>query len=372
MKIGFDAKRVFHNTTGLGNYSRDLVSILASKYTENSYYLYNTKPKKVDRLKKYNNVFEILPNSKFWKKLSSIWRQKAIVRQIEENGVHIYHGLSGEIPIGLSKKNIKTVVTIHDLIFVRYPNLYSFFDRKIHFLKFKYATKNADVIIAISKQTKQDIVTYLHIEPSKIKVIYQGCHAIFKEAFTEEEKEALKEKYSLPDKFILNVGTIEERKNALSIVKSIKNIDINLVIVGKKTPYYNTIKEYIEQNKLENKVYFLEGMTLKELATLYQSAQAFVYPSIFEGFGIPIIEALYSKTPVITTKEGVFPEAGGSNSLYVEAHDIDGLKTAIEKVLSDALLRAKMIDKGYEFVKKFNDDAIGDEMMKVYKNLLNE
>jgi len=370
MKIGFDAKRAFHNSTGLGNYSRDLISILAEKHSNNEYVLYNTKPKKIDRLKDYNNIIEVLPQSKFWKKFSSIWRQKAIVKQIKADKIEVYHGLSGEIPIALVKNNIKSVVTIHDLIFIRYPELYSFFDRKIHFLKFKYAAKNADKVIAISEQTKKDIIKFLKIDPSKIEVVYQGCHAIFKESSSIKEKEALKEKYKLPKEFILNVGTIEKRKNILSVVKAIKNIDTTLVVVGRKTKYFQEVKSYIDKNQMNEKVLFLEGMTLKELATLYQMATIFVYPSVFEGFGIPIIESLYSKTPVITTKGGVFPEAGGPNSLYVEKDNIEALGRIIEKTLKDESLRNTMINEGYRFAQKFNDEFIGDNIMNIYKNLL--
>src|SRR5690554_1012496 len=158
MKIGFDAKRYFHNNTGLGNYSRDLVRILSGYYPENTYYLYNTKPN-IERSVLINtkHTIERLPSSFFAKKFKSIWRMAGIKKQLKKDGIHIYHGLSGEIPINLPDK-IKSVVTIHDLIFMRYPHLYSFFDRKIHFWKFKYAAKHADYVIAISEQTKKDII----------------------------------------------------------------------------------------------------------------------------------------------------------------------------------------------------------------------
>ena len=244
MKIGFDAKRAFHNTTGLGNYSRDLIRILSEYFPENEYYLYNTKPKRVDRLD-MSKFIEVLPNTKFWKKFSSIWRQGPINNQIKKDKIQVYHGLSGEIPRNLHKTGTKSVVTIHDLIFVRYPKLYSFFDRKIHFNKFKYAAHNSDRIIAISEQTKQDIIEFLKVDSSKIDVVYQGCHAIFKEKVIEQQKSLVKKKFNLPDQFILNVGTIEERKNLLSIVKAIKDIDITLVVAGRKTKYYENTPRQI-------------------------------------------------------------------------------------------------------------------------------
>ena len=175
------SKRVFHNKTGLGNYSRDLVRILANFYPENQYLLYN--PKKNKEVLFHNtseNVVEKLPSTPFYKKFYNLWRQKGILSDLVKDKVEIFHGLSGEIPNGLKQKNIKSIVTIHDLIFMRYPHLYSFFDRKIHYLKFKKAAQIADVVIAISEQTKKDIITYLKIPSEKIQVIYQGCQAVFK------------------------------------------------------------------------------------------------------------------------------------------------------------------------------------------------
>ncbi|WP_299620599.1 glycosyltransferase family 1 protein [uncultured Tenacibaculum sp.] len=369
MRIGFDAKRAFHNTTGLGNYSRDLIRILSEYFPDEDYYLYNTKPKRVDRLD-MSKFTEILPDTKFWKKFSSIWRQGPINRQIAQDKIELYHGLSGEIPRNLSKTGAKSIVTIHDLIFVRYPKLYSFFDRKIHFNKFKYAAHKADRVIAISEQTKEDIITYLKVDASKIDVVYQGCHAIFKKQVSEEQKTLVREKYNLPEQFILNVGTIEERKNLLSIVKAIKDVDINLVVAGRKTKYYEQVQEYITENQLAHKVHFLGGVDLQELATLYQTAEIFIYPSIFEGFGIPIIEALYSKTPVITTDGGVFPEAGGPHSIYVEPYNIKQLSLEITTLLNDKAKQREIAEHGHVFVQKFNDEAIANQLMKVYTSVL--
>ena len=372
MKIGFDGKRAFHNATGLGNYSRDLLKILATFFSDNEYYVYNTKPKKIDRLSGFQNLIEKQPTSTFWKKFSSIWRQGPILKQLKKDQIELYHGLSGEVPRGIEKSGIPSVVTIHDLIFVRYPELYSFFDRKIHLNKFKYAAERADKVIAISEQTKNDIIEFLGIEASKIEVVYQGCHAVFKDKASEAEKLKVKEKFKLPENFILNVGTIEERKNLLSVVKAINDLNTHLVVVGRKTKYYDKVFEYIQTNNLSNRIHFLEGVALNELATIYQLADIFVYPSVFEGFGIPIIEALYSKTPVVTTKGGVFPEAGGPNSCYIDPNNTLEFSKAIENILKNENLRKEMANKGHTFVQKFNDDVIANDIMKLYRSILND
>ena len=370
MRIGFDAKRVFHNTTGLGNYSRDLLQILSSFYPNNKYLLYNPKKRTNDRYTLASNNKEIFPKSKFWKKLSSLWRQRAIVTQLKEDEVVIYHGLSGELPKGLEKTNIKKIVTIHDLIFVRYPKLYSFFDRKIHFSKFKHAAEIADVVVAISEQTKRDIVAFLQIDPAKIKVVYQGCSNAFKKDYPQELKDAVINKFDLPEKFILNVGTIEERKNLLNLVKSIAEIDTVLVVVGgDKSDYADTVKTYITANNLSHKVRFLKNVALEELAIIYQLAQIFVYPSIFEGFGIPIIEALYSKTAVITSTNGCFAEAGGEDSIYINPQSVSEIKEAIQFLLNTPSKRIEMTEKGLEFAQKFNDEFVAENMMRLYLSM---
>lgn len=371
MNLGFEAKRFFHNNTGLGNYSRDLVRILSQQYPQNKYFLYNPKPAKTSNPLIGGVVIEKKP-TKFYAFFKNYWRQKAIVTDLCKDKIELYHGLSGELPVGLKKNNIKSIVTIHDLIFVRYPELYSYFDRKIHFLKFKKATQNADLIIAISEQTKADIIDFLGIKAEKISVIYQGCQAVFKATYTVEKKEAVRQKFNLPQNFILNVGTIEERKNALLIVKAIKNLDIPLVLVGKETAYTKKIHDYIKEHQLENRVIFLKKLSSEELAIVYQLATIFVYPSLFEGFGIPIIEALYSKTPVITTNSGVFPEAGGPDTVYIDPQNADELEEAIKNLVSNGDKRAEMTEKGFDFVQKFNDEGIAKQYMDCYLAVCNQ
>ncbi|MDM1369493.1 glycosyltransferase family 4 protein [Myroides marinus] len=368
MKIGFDAKRLFHNNTGLGNYSRDLVRILKTYYPNNDYILYNPKPKDLPFFSDKNN-FNIISPSGLMRKLHFIWRTYGIAKTATAKQLDIYHGLSGEIAVGLPS-NVKKVVTIHDLIFERYPYLYSKWDRKAHFKKFKYAVDNADAIVAISEQTKQDIVTYLKVAPEKIEVIYQGCAQAFKEHYTTNELQTTREKFNLPEQFVLNVGTIEERKNALSLVKAIKDLNTKLVLIGRKTDYAKSIDQYIAEHKIEHKVIFLHGVSLTELAHIYQLATVFAYPSIFEGFGIPIIEALYSGTPVITTNSGVFPEAGGPDSIYVNEYDVEQISDAISTLLKDETTRLQIAERGRVYAQKFNDEQIAKHWNNLYTKIL--
>ena len=365
MKIAFDGKRFFNNASGLGNYSRDLVRILATHFPQNQYIILNKEQS--ERGKK---ILEI-PGVSF-KKTSkgNFSRQFKMGKDAQNIDADIFHGLSGELPLKWNNKPIKKIVTVHDLIFMRFPQYYSFFDRKIHFWKFKKAAEQADLIIAISEQTKRDMIKFLKVPESKIRVVYQGCHQSFKEMQSSEFLNSVKEKFGLPEKFILNVGTIEERKNLLNIVKAITGTDIPLVVIGKKTKYFNKVEKFIKKNKLQNQIVFLENVSMEELAAIYKLAEIFVYPSVFEGFGIPVIEALFSGTAVITSNLSSLPEAGGKDSLYINPNNIDDLKSKILFLWNNESERKRRVEKGLLYAQKFSDENIANELMKVYKETI--
>ena len=283
MRIAFEAKRVFHNNTGLGNYGRDVIRILKKFTPIDQFYLYTTSVSSQRRFESSDQIIVKLPESRIWRRLSSIWRLGPVAKQIKKDEVNLYHGLSGEIPSGLKKRAIPSVVTIHDLIFFSHPHYYSFFDRIIYSIKSKHAAKNADKIIAISEQTKRDVIKYLKAEDSKIEVVYQGCNNAYKQEYDQTEKDIVQKKYSLPKQYILNVGTLQERKNALLIVKAIKGTDYHLVLVGGEKKYAQKIHSYIRENNLSNQVSFLKNVSVNELAIIYQMATIFCYPSLCEG-----------------------------------------------------------------------------------------
>ncbi|MFB9119851.1 glycosyltransferase family 4 protein [Bergeyella porcorum] len=359
MKIAYDGKRFFHNASGLGNYSRDLVRILATHFPEHTYYILNK-----NQSERGKDILA-LPNVSYKATSSKTFaRQLQLGKEAQSLGADIFHGLSGELPLKWENKPIKKIVTIHDLIFVRYPEYYSWFDRKIHFWKFKKAAQAADVIIAISEQTKRDIIDFLKVPESKIKVVYQGCHQAFKAPISNEELEHIKQKFQLPERFLLNVGTIEPRKNLLNVVKALEGSDIPLVVVGKKTKYYKKIERFSRKHNI--KIQVLQGVSMPELAGIYRLAEVFIYPSFFEGFGIPVIEALFSGTPVITSNTSCLPEAGGRDSLYVNPHDVADIRAKINFLWHNAAERQRRAECGKIFVQKFNDQTIAESLMAVY------
>jgi len=367
MKIGFDAKRAFLNFTGLGNYSRSIIKILSRYYHNHQYILYTPLIKNSVLFTDSPNVKIALPEKPLQKMFKSYWRSFALTNQIKKDKIDIYHGLSNELPFHLNKIKIKSIVTIHDLVFIRYPYFYKFIDRKIYAKKFRYSCQIADKIIATSKQTKEDLINYFNIDENKIEVIYQCCDSLFYKKIDNSTKLKIQKKYKLPLQYILSVGTIEERKNLLNVVKALNTgkIDMPLVAVGSPTKYINKVKKYIAENRMENHVLFKHNVPLEDLPVLYQMAEVFIYPSFFEGFGIPILEALNSGTPVITSKQGCFPEIGGTSSLYISPDNIDEIAEALQQVLTDSSLRNKMIANGYKYAQNFTEEKIA---RKIYSS----
>jgi glycosyltransferase involved in cell wall biosynthesis len=371
LKVAFDAKRAFLNTSGLGNYARTIIKNLNDSHTELKLYLFTPSVKKIDFLKEDTNVEFIKPQTYFEKKFKNVWRSLFITHYLTKKEVDVYHGLSNELPLNIKKFKGKKIVTIHDLIFLRYPELYPFLDRIIYHVKFYSACKNADTIIAISEETKKDIISFFKIPESKIKVVYQSCDDSFYKNYTENDIQDVKKTHPLPPSYLLYVGTIEKRKNLLTIVKSLKQVkEIPLIVIGKKTEYFKEIEQFISQNELNSRVVFLENVTNSQLPIIYQNASIFIYPSIFEGFGIPIIEALISKIPVITNQNGCFPEAGGPNSIYIDPLNETLLADKINELLNSEKLRKEIADKGFLYAEKFHKEKITKQLIEIYERNL--
>jgi len=376
MNIAFDAKRAFTNNTGLGNYTRTLIQGLITFKPNNNYHLFS--PKKcpsafLDFLNSCDNVSIIQPPSTFPAIFHSTWRSFVIPNSYKKLDVDIFHGLSNELPLEFCKnKKTKKIVTIHDLIFVRYPKLYNPVDCRIYATKVKKACKSADLVLAISEQTKRDLIEFYKIPEQKIKVAYQSCNPIFFDRPKENELSKFRKEFNLPGEFLLYIGTIEERKNLLGLVKAIKQskFDIPLVIVGNKKDYFKQVMEYVADNNFSNRLIFLENISTQQLVYLYNLAKIYISSSIFEGFGIPIIEALASKVPVIAHKDSCFPEAGGAYTQYTDVLNSELFSAIIDKVLEDENLQKQMIEKGSEHVQKFTLDYTSNVMYNLYLELI--
>lgn len=371
ISIGFDAKRAFFNNSGLGNYSRNLLSALTKYFPENNYILFTPKTRNRIILPDDSHFRIVSPKQIPTKILTQLWRMKYMVNDFKRQNLKIYHGLSQELPTGIEKSGVKSVVTIHDLIFMRFPGYYKWFDTKIYTRKLIHSCDVADHIVSVSKQTRNDLVELIGVPPEKISVIYQGCNSWFWNRGQDRSTPDVINKYNLPRRYLLYVSTIEERKNLLGILKALHSakIDIPLVVIGRKSKsYFKEVMNYINEVRLRN-IIFPGRIINTELPAIYRNAECLVYPSFFEGFGIPVLEALVSGTPVITSKGGCFAESGGPGSLYVDPRNHEEIGEAVLKVLNDNDLRNRMISTGSEYALRFRDEVVAGEYMNLYRSL---
>lgn len=383
MNIAFDAKRAFTNGTGLGHYSRTLIRSLATFFPAENYF--PCTPLITDRfdVSAFPNVQLISPTSFTTRNFRKLWRSSLVKADLQKNNIEIYHGLSHEIPNGIDKTNIKSIVTIHDLIFERFPDQYNLIDRKIYRYKFQYACKHANRIIAISRQTKDDLVKLYEVPGHKIAVCYQSCDERFFMTVSDQEKERVKKIYNLPDRFFLYTGSVIERKNLLVICKALeslkKKIQIPLVVIGDGSDYKQEVKNFLREKNMESLVIFLSEkedtahLPAYTMATdfpaIYQQAICMIYPSVFEGFGIPVLEALCSKIPVITSNISSLPEAGGEGALYIAPNDFTALADYMEQMISNTKLRDTLTGKGWAHAQKFTREKCAAAVMNEYKML---
>jgi glycosyltransferase involved in cell wall biosynthesis len=370
MKIGYDAKRAFLNSSGLGNYSRNTLNALLRFFPENEYILFTPEVK--DRLfDNYKRFKVVSPQNRIAKKMKSLWRSLFLVPQLKRHGVELFHGLSNELPKGIHKSGVSSVVTIHDLVFMRYPEFYKPIDRKIYFKKVKYACHSADKIVAISKQTKHDIETFFHVSPEKVELIYQPVSPVF---FEKQNVAEICRKYHLPEKFILSVGTLEPRKNQLALLQALRSkmLKIPVVFVGKQvTSYLAEMNRFIAENEMESQVKFLTNISETDLAALYHAATLSVYISVFEGFGLPVIESMACGCPVVTSSVSVLPETAGEAAVLCNPARPEEIANQISLLLDDEGLRTELARKGRKRAEHFHPKNYSRKLISLYTEILN-
>ncbi|RYE17777.1 MAG: glycosyltransferase family 1 protein [Sphingobacteriales bacterium] len=383
MRIAFDAKRAFENPTGLGHGCRTLITELAQEFPQHEYYLMAPKKTSLFKTSQWPFVHPVFPSG-IAGLFGSLWRSNWVKNDLKKLNIDLYHGWSHEIPVGIQNTGIKTAVTIHDLIFERYPTHYKAPDVAIYRKKFKYSCTHADKIIAVSEQTKRDLIDLYKVPEEKIVVWYQSCDPIYEQKVSEAEMKRIKQKYKLPDQFFLSVGSIIERKNLLTTCKAFNllkdKMDVPLYIIGKGGAYEAKVRSYIQQNGLQDRVHFFEDeeeikndtdyKSSKDFPAIYQQALGTLYPSIFEGFGIPVVEALWSGSPVITSNTSCLPETGGDAAILVNPMSEQEIADALYKIATDATLRQGMIEKGYQHAQLFQSNRVARHMMQIYESVV--
>ena len=266
------------------------------------------------------------------------------------------------------------MVTIHDVAFKTFPDMYHAPDRFTYNLKWRHACKRADRIIAISESTRQDIIRFYGVDPDRIDVVYQPVNTIYYTSDKGVCPTGLAQYVTNP--YMLYVGSINSRKNLLGIVKAMellpKDIQIPLIVIGNGREYKQKVLDYIAEHKLEDRIIFSPDKVGTEgLRYLYSNARLLVYPSFYEGFGLPVVEALLSNCPVVTSNVSSLPEAAGPDSLLVDPGSVQDIADKMKMLLTDDALRQSIAEKGYRYATdNFSPKVLADRLMEVYNKLV--
>lgn len=373
--IGFDAKHANRGNTTRSSYARFVIGALAEACPRSAYfrmYIESGEPHaEFEALSMRHNVEAMEPDGALWRRLSWLWRLWHVGKDMERGDVELYHALAGVVPLGLQRRNIRSVVTIHSLEFLRLRRLfrpiYNLYRRAIMLS----SMRRADRIVAVSECVKRDIVRYLHIDAEKIDVIYGGCHHRFTEPVTTEQVDEVRERYNLPERYLLVSGTHSPRKNIGHIIEALPDIepDVSLVIVGRGTKQTEALKRRVKALGLEQRVVMLHGVAAEDMPAIYHAALAYLMMSLYEGFSTTIVEAISVGVPVIAAKGSSLEESGGEGSIYVEPQDREDLVAAVERVVGDAALRQSMIERGKEYASRFRPEVIAYSILNTYRRI---
>jgi glycosyltransferase involved in cell wall biosynthesis len=373
--IGFDAQYANTGNATLCSYARFIIGAMAEACPRHSYFrMYVSDDETTEeyaQLAAMHNVESMEPDGAVWRKLPWLWRLFPIGRDLQRGDVELFHSLSEFLPMGLERRGIRGIVTVHSLEYLRLRSFFTPLHNLYRRITMSASLRRADRIIAVSESVKRDLVRYLKIDSDKIDVIYRGCHRRFSEPISDERRREVEERYHLPKRYMLFVGTHLPRKNISLLIETMPKIseDIELVIVGRATTYTKHIKHRIKSLGLQERIHMLHGVADEDMPAVYASAQLYIMPSLYEGFPPTIIEALTVGIPVIATKGSSMEEAGGPTSIYINSSDHNALADAITEVMTDDELRTEMIREGRSYVSRFRAEVIAYNIMNSYKRI---
>lgn len=372
--IGFDARLANATPEGKGHYGRFIIDAVAATCPKRGYirmYVPKRMPNsEYDKLALRPNVESMEPDGRVWRWIAPLWRMIGVTHDAKVGGVELYHGLANRLPLGLSRANIRSIVTIHDLRFMRKADqgtLMSLYHKTIY----RHTCQRADRIIAISEFAKREIVEHLGIDPEKIDVVHMGCHKRFTERVTPEQCDSVRRKYNLPANYVLSVGTITRNSNIELAIRALSKseLPIDLVIAGRATSHIARITKLVEKFKMTERVHILHGVAAEDMPALYSSAIAYLSTSRYDGFNYHIVEALNVGTAVIATHGTSHEEAAGADAIYVDTDNSNEMRIAIERVAKDRALREKIIERGRVYAQRFRPEVIAYNTLKCYNRV---
>jgi glycosyltransferase involved in cell wall biosynthesis len=375
MRIGINATLLSKQRLGVASYIFSLVRGLSRIDKANEYFVFTTPDGRSELSLNAGNFQTIIPEHDISSSLSRIlWEQTGLINETKRLKLDILHNPDHALPV--FSTNSRTIMTVHDLAFLKFPKTFSIGKRIYKQLITKTTIKKADSIIAVSNSTRDDLIELFDIPRNRIHVIYEGIDGSCKPVTDRSFISKVNNKYGLAKDFILFVGAIEPRKNipmllkAFQRLRSEKGFALDLVIAGGKGWLSQSVFDTARNLGIEDSVKFLGYVQKDELAVLYSIARVFAYPSLYEGFGFPPLEAMSCGAPVIVSNVSSLPEVVGDAALKIDPRDEGGLADAILKITTDDKLRAGLIKKGFERVKFFSWEKCARETLKVYEGVL--
>lgn len=376
MRIGFDADSLSGlSESGIAKYITKIVEMVNSKKIE--CFLFSQGELKIKIKGKYINFIKEREH-RFWK---PYWDQFVVPRLIKKYKIDLYHAPSN-LGIPICKENLcKMVLTIHDIAPVVLPEYYKKASREM-FLEYQsypgISARIADKVIAISDSTKNDICNLFDINPEKVKVIYQGVDNKFKPFFDKNVLKKYQKRYSFGNNYIIYISEVALRKNHERLIYAFADLrkhisqEFVLLLVGKAHEEFVTpLKKIIQKTGQERSIKFLDFVPDDDLNVLLSFAKLMIYPSLYEGFGLPILEAMACGCPVACSNTSSMPEVADRAACFFDPYDINSISNAIKEVISDDVRRKKMIKKGLQRAKRFPWTTTQQETFKIYKELLN-
>jgi glycosyltransferase involved in cell wall biosynthesis len=382
-RFGFDNKTGLPKRVGSGEYCFELLSHLYKIDIKNNYVIYLPEPPTSDLPKEKSNWhYKVVKPGSMWTIFGL-----SLELMLYRSNIDVFFSPTHYLPFFAPKKS---AISVLDLSFLHFPNLFK--KKDLYQLRYwtKFSSKKADKIFTISKSSKDDIIKEYDLPKNKVIVTYPGIKAESRIMNNESRIKDIRKKYEIDGEYVLFVGTLQPRKNIARLIKAFSSLchpeasaegskillrqpadqnDIELIIVGKKGWQYQDILQTPKKFGIENKVKFLDQVDDEELKVLYKNAICFVLPSLYEGFGLPVLEAMQYGCPVITSNISSLPEAGGDACLYVNPEDVNDIKDKLDKIIKDKKLREGLVKKGYDQAKKFSWEETAKETLKELEGL---
>jgi glycosyltransferase involved in cell wall biosynthesis len=364
-RFGFDKQTGFPNRVGSSEFCYQLLMNLHELDKKNRYSIFLPVKPSLDLPEETGNwEYEVFSAKRLWtlfglgKKLFNFKKK-----------INVFFSPTHYLPLHVSAPS---AIAILDVSYLYFPDLFK--KKDLYQLKIwgRYSIKKATKIITISKSSRNDIIKAYGVNESKIAVVYPGVKPVLDTKFMDREE--LAKKFNIEGGYVLFVGTLQPRKNVGKLIEAFSKLKNNvmLVIIGKKGWQYEDILTAPQKFGVDNRVKFLENITDEELPSFYKHAKCFVLPSLYEGFGLPVLEAMQYGCPVITSNTSSLPEAGGDAALYVDPNNVNDIAEKIEHVLEDEKLRGEMIKKGYEQVKKFSWKKAAKQTLETLEGIAHE